>query len=100
MNKLIVIPELLALDWGTSSLRAFLMADGEVLETYAKQLLLEGLSNKEALAKTLEQFPTAKTTVACIAYYRNKLVADGKLVSSRTAKAAQAPAQEPAQEAA
>ena len=33
MNKLIVIPELLALDWGTSSLRAFLMADGEVLET-------------------------------------------------------------------
>ena len=67
---------------------------------YAKQLLLEGLSNKEALAKTLEQFPTAKTTVACIAYYRNKLVADGKLVSSRTAKAEQAPAQEPAQEAA
>ena len=26
-------PALLALDWGTSSLRAFLMADGEVLET-------------------------------------------------------------------
>ena len=54
---------------------------------YAKQLLLEGLSNKEALAKTLEQFPNAKTTVACIAYYRNKLVADGKLVSSRGKKA-------------
>lgn len=67
---------------------------------FAKALLLEGMSNKEVLVKTLEQFPTAKTTVACIAYYRNKLVADGKLVSSRTAKAAQAPAQEPAQEAA
>lgn len=26
-------PELIALDWGTSSLRAFLMADGKVLET-------------------------------------------------------------------
>lgn len=61
---------------------------------FAKQLLLEGLTNKEALEKTLEQFPNAKTTVACIAYYRNKLVAEGKLVSSR-AKAA-APAEEAA----
>ena len=26
-------PQLLALDWGTSSLRAFLMGDGQVLET-------------------------------------------------------------------
>ena len=60
---------------------------------YAKQLLCEGLSNKETLEKTLEQFPNAKTTVACIAYYRNKLVADGKLVSSRAKKAAEAPAE-------
>ena len=54
---------------------------------YAKSLLLEGLSNKEALEKTLEQFPSAKTTVACIAYYRNKLVAAGKLVSKKAAPA-------------
>ena len=62
---------------------------------YAKQLLLEGLTNKEALEKTLEQFPNAKTTVACIAYYRNKLVAAGQLVSTR-GKKAEAPAEEPA----
>lgn len=54
---------------------------------FAKQLLLEGLTNKEALEKTLEQFPNAKTTVACIAYYRNKLVAAGKLTSTRGKKA-------------
>ena len=28
-----VSPHLLALDWGTSSLRAFLMQDGQVIET-------------------------------------------------------------------
>lgn len=54
---------------------------------FAKQLLLEGASNKEALEKTLEQFPNAKTTVACIAYYRNKLVAAGQL-AGRPKKAA------------
>ena len=59
---------------------------------YAKSLLLEGLSNKEVLEKTLEQFPTAKTTVACIAYYRNKLVTGGKLVSKKAAAAAPAEA--------
>lgn len=63
---------------------------------YAKQLLLEGLSNKDALAKTLEQFPNAKTTVACIAYYRNKLVAAGQLTSSRSAAAK--PAEEETEE--
>lgn len=55
---------------------------------YAKQLLLEGLTNKEVLEKTLEQFPAAKTSISCISYYRSKLVADGKLVSARAAKAA------------
>ena len=55
---------------------------------YAKSLLLEGLTNKEVLEKTLEQFPTAKTSVACIAYYRNKLVAAGQLVTQRAKKEA------------
>lgn len=62
---------------------------------YAKSLLLEGLSNKEALAKTLEQFPTAKTTVACIAYYRNKLVASGQL-AGRAKKVEAAPEEQAA----
>ena len=32
-NQEMRLPQLLALDWGTSSLRAFLMADGKILET-------------------------------------------------------------------
>jgi hypothetical protein len=54
---------------------------------YAKELLVVGGSNKEVLAAVLEKFPNAKTTSACIAYYRTKLIAAGKLVSSRVAKA-------------
>lgn len=54
---------------------------------FAKTLLLEGLDNKEVLAKTLEQFPNAKTSISCISYYRSKLVADGKLVSKKAAPA-------------
>lgn len=57
--------------------------------TFSKDLLLQGFSNKEVLAKVQENFPTAKTTVSCIAYYRSKLVLAGKLQS----KKAQAPAQ-------
>jgi hypothetical protein len=55
---------------------------------FAKALLLEGMSNKDAHAKVIEQFPTAKTSVACIAYYRSKLVAAGQLVSARKTKEA------------
>ena len=57
---------------------------------FAKALLLEGMGNKDVLAKTLEQFPNAKTSISCISYYRSKLVADGKLVTQRAAKAAAA----------
>jgi hypothetical protein len=49
---------------------------------FAKQLILEGGSNKEVHAAVLENFPTAKTSVACIAYYRSKLVLEGKLPKS------------------
>lgn len=56
---------------------------------FAKDLILKGYSNKEALEATLAQFPTAKTTSACIAYYRSKLILAGKL--QRTVKAAPAP---------
>jgi len=63
---------------------------------FAKERLLDGMSNKDALAATLAAHPAAKTTLACIAYYRTKLTAAGKLASSRTAKPAEAPAEEEA----
>jgi hypothetical protein len=55
---------------------------------FAKTLLLEGLTNKEVLDKTLEQFPNAKTSISCISYYRSKLVADGKLAGRAKKEAA------------
>ena len=39
----------------------------------AKELIVAGLDNKAVLAKIAEEFPTAKTSYACIAYYRNAL---------------------------
>lgn len=63
---------------------------------FAKQLILEGGSNKDVHTAVMENFPTAKTSVACIAYYRSKLVLEGKLAKTvRAAKTA-----EPAEEAA
>jgi hypothetical protein len=46
---------------------------------FAKALILEGGDNKTVHAAVLEQFPSAKTSVACIAYYRSKLVLAGLL---------------------
>lgn len=53
---------------------------------FAKALILEGGTNKDVHAAVMEQFPTAKTSVACIAYYRSKLVLAGLL--PKKAKAA------------
>ncbi len=46
---------------------------------YAKELLLEGKSNKEALEKVKDKFPTASTTMASINWYRNDLRVKGQL---------------------
>ena len=54
---------------------------------FSKALLLEGKTNKEVLEAVQEQFPTAKTSISCISYYRSKLVADGKLTGGRAKKA-------------
>lgn len=59
---------------------------------FAKACILEGGTNKEVLDKVLEQFPTAKTSTSCIAYYRNKLVASGQL-AARVLKKSEAPAE-------
>lgn len=40
---------------------------------FSKGLIAEGKTNAEILAAIAEQFPTAKTTSNCIAYYRAKM---------------------------
>lgn len=52
-------PQLLALDWGTSSLRAFLMADGKVLETRHSPHGIQHLPQSERLG-----FETAFSLIA------------------------------------
>ena len=59
---------------------------------FAREQLLAGLDNKVVLAAVKEQFPSAKTSGACIAYYRTKLISEGLLVATRKAAA---PANEP-----
>lgn len=54
---------------------------------FAKELILEGLDNKEVLKRVQEQFPTAKTSVSCISYYRSKLVFEGQLAKRIPKKA-------------
>jgi hypothetical protein len=50
----------------------------------AKQLIRDGLGNKEVLEKVKEQFPDAKTSMASINWYRNNLRDNGEDV--RTAR--------------
>ena len=54
---------------------------------YAKELILQGKSNKEVLGMVLENYPSAKTSLSCIAYYRSKLVLAGKLPRSARSEA-------------
>ena len=63
---------------------------------FAREQLLAGLDNKVVLAAVKEQFPSAKTSGACIAYYRTKLISEGLLVATRKAAA---PVNEPEAEA-
>ena len=57
---------------------------------FAKERILAGLTNAEVLAAVKANFPSAKTSSACIGYYRSKLVEAGQLTSSRRAKVASA----------
>ena len=38
-----------------------------------RELIVEGLSNKEVLAKIKEEFPSNNTTYSCVAWYRNDM---------------------------
>jgi len=49
---------------------------------FAKDLIRAGKNNAEVLAAVTEQFPTAKTSKACIAYYRAKIVAAQKAAAA------------------
>ncbi|URA07033.1 hypothetical protein P9A47_gp65 [Xanthomonas phage Elanor] len=54
----------------------------------AKTLIREGKTNEEVLASIKEQFPDAKTSMASINWYRNKLRSDGEDVpTARSLKA-------------
>jgi len=46
---------------------------------FAKDLIAMGKTNAEVLADVLAEFPTAKTTTNCIAFYRAKVVAASKV---------------------
>ena len=45
---------------------------------FSKGMIAEGKTNAEILEAIAEQFPTAKTTANCIAYYRAKMAKDAK----------------------
>lgn len=48
--------------------------DNERIGAYAQRLMVSGqFKNPDILAKIQEQFPEAKTTMACIAWYRSDL---------------------------
>ena len=45
---------------------------------FCKGLIAEGKTNAEILAAVAENFPTAKTTANCVAYYRAKMALAAK----------------------
>lgn len=67
----------------------------------AKDLIRGGKTNEEVLAAIKEQFPDAKTSMASINWYRNKLRGDGEEVpTARELKADAKAEQKAAKEAA
>ena len=67
----------------------------------AKDLIRGGKTNEEVLAALKEQFPDAKTSMASINWYRNKLRGDGEEVpTARELKADAKAEQKAAKEAA
>lgn len=60
---------------------------------FCKGLIAEGKTNAEILAAVAVQFPTAKTTANCVAYYRTKMKAVVETPAEETA-AEETPAEE------
>lgn len=59
----------------------------------AKELIREGKTNEEVLAAVKEKFPDAKTSMASINWYRNKLRGNGEDVPTARALKADAKAE-------
>ena len=62
----------------------------------AKTLIREGKTNEQVLAAIKEQFPDAKTSMASINWYRNKLRGDGENVPTARELKADAKAEQKA----
>lgn len=62
----------------------------------AKDLIRAGKSNEDVLKAIKEQFPEAKTSMASVNWYRNKLRGDGEDVPTARALKAEASAEEKA----
>lgn len=52
---------------------------GQGIGAFCMDLLGKGKSNEEVLSAVKAKFPDAKTSAASVAWYRNKLVSEGKL---------------------
>lgn len=63
----------------------------------AKELIRAGKTNEEVLAAVKEQFPEAKTSMASINWYRNKLRGDGENVPTARELKADATAEQKAE---
>jgi hypothetical protein len=55
------------------------------------KILTTNLSNTEILAEVIKKFDGAKTTMACIAWYKTKMRKEGK-IGARVTKAEEVPA--------
>lgn len=63
---------------------------------FCKELIVDGKTNTEILEAVAEQFPTAKTTANCVAYYRAKLAKEAAVPAAEEATAEEATAEEEA----
>jgi len=61
---------------------------------FCKEQILDGKTNAEILEMVAAQFPSAKTTGNCVAYYRAKLKAGAPVVAEAEAEAAEEAAAE------
>lgn len=57
---------------------------------FCKGLIAEGKTNAEILAAVAENFPTAKTTANCVAYYRAKMALAAKKADEPVAEEVEA----------
>lgn len=57
---------------------------------FCKGLIADGKTNAEILAAVAENFPTAKTTANCVAYYRAKMALAAKAAAEPVAEEVEA----------